>query len=331
MADEDEEGDSIHPAIEAARKGAGKSAPPLAAGANKPGGGNARLPFEYGQILRDLGYRADEGRVVAGYYRELARPHLIRFPSVERERAAEPEAEGLGRWDPGTSLEEVSWVESALRSPFLIPGYTILEREYGVAEGGEPERRPIDLDVYVDCSGSMPDPRSELSYLALAGAIMALSALRAGARVQATLWSGPGQFSTTDGFVRDADRILGIVTGYIAGGTAFPIHILRRTYLEAKEPGRKAHIMVISDDGVTTMFDTDERGGSGCEIAARALAAAGGGGTFALNVGGDWRRDKGLLAAEKMGWAIFAVTDWEKLVAFAREFSRRVYGKTGKR
>ena len=39
-----------------------------------------------------------------------------------------------------------------------------------------------------------------ISYLALAGTILALSALRAGARVQATLWSGAGQFETTAGF-----------------------------------------------------------------------------------------------------------------------------------
>ena len=41
-------------------------------------------------------------------------------------------------------------------------------------------------------------------------------------------------------------------------------------------------ILIISDDGVTTMFDADEKGNSGWEISAAALSQAGGGGTMVL-------------------------------------------------
>ena len=84
----------------------------------------------------------------------------------------------------------------------------------------------LDLDLYVDCSGSIPNPQQNFSYLALAGAIVVLSALRTGARVQATLWSGSRQFDTTNGFITDEMKLLRVLTGYLGGGTAFPNHML---------------------------------------------------------------------------------------------------------
>ena len=66
--------------------------------------------------------------------------------------------------------------------------------------------QPLDLDLYVDCSGSMPNPQVNVSYLTLAGAIVALSALRAGARVGTIhlsniLGSMAGAFTVSFGFV----------------------------------------------------------------------------------------------------------------------------------
>jgi hypothetical protein len=192
--------------------------------------------------------------------------------------------------------------------------------------GAEPKRDPIDLDLYVDCSGSMPNPQYSVSYLALAGAIMALSALRVGARVQATLWSGPGQYEKTAGFVSSEKEILRVITGYISGGTAFPLNVLRDTYPPTRRLRRKVHLMVISDDGVDTMFNVDERGAPGDRIAADALKSAGAGGTMLLNLFRPWSEYPPLQKANAMGWSIFPVTDQAELVSFAREFSRRTYG-----
>jgi hypothetical protein len=98
-----------------------------------------------------------------------------------------------------------------------------------------------------------------------------------GARVQVTLWSGTNQFTCTDGFVRDERAILGILTGHFGGATAFPLHVPRDTYRERDRP---THLVVISDDGVDTMFrPTDELGTRGA-----AIAAAGAGGTLLLRL-----------------------------------------------
>ena len=217
-------------------------------------------------------------------------------------------------------------MESVLLSPRVVPGMTTVQRVWGTTEGTLPERQPLDLDLYVDCSGSMPNPQVSLSYLTLAGAIISLSALRAGACVQATLWSGKGQYQSTQGFVRDEHQVLGILTGYIGGGTQFPIHLLRETYAARKPHDRPAHILVISDDGVTTMFDKDEQGTSGWDIAAMALGKARGGGTLALNLIPAWEKQYPVLAkARDVGWQLSPISSWEDLLAFARKFSQLTY------
>jgi hypothetical protein len=234
--------------------------------------------------------------------------------------------EGLEPWDIGMPLEDADWLMSILNSPHVIPGSTTVQRTWGTTEGATPERRPIDLDLYVDCSGSMPNPQTQTSYLTLAGTIIALSALRVGSRVQATLWSGARQFETTDGFITDPQRILRILTGYLGGGTAFPIHMLRDTFKNRKPTDRPVHILIISDDGVTTLFDKDERRTSGWDISQMALEKGRAGGTMVLNLYQDVEKFPDLVRARSQGWQVHRVQTWEDLVEFARQFSQANYG-----
>jgi hypothetical protein len=296
------------------------------------GEGQAREPFEYGEILRAAGFQLDDHEAAVRYYRERARPYLIPFPSRRVPEAADPLPEGLEPWDAGHPLDAADWLQSVLQSPRIVPGMTTVQRVWGTTEGREAKRVPLDLDLYVDCSGSMPNPQRTTSYPALAGAILCCSALRAGARVQATLWSGKQQFTTTDGFVRDEAAILRVLTGYFGGGTQFPLHILRDTYARRPPASRLVHILVISDDGVSTMFDRDERGAEGWAIATQALARAGGGGTFVLDLPAGWEAVEAdayaaiRRAHDEGGWRVHRVAGLEELVAFAREFSRLTYG-----
>lgn len=306
-----------------------------------PGGGQTREPFEYGDILRAAGLQLDDHEIAVRYYRERAIPHLVRFPVREQPPVSEPQPEGVEPWEPGDPLDALDWLQTLLQSPRVVPGLTTVQRTYGDAPGREPAVEPVDLDLYVDSSGSMPNPQQRTSWLALAGAVIALSALRVGARVQATLWSGKHQFTHTPGFVRDEDAILRVLTGFFGGATAFPIHRLRDTFAARTPADRAVHILHISDDGITTMFDEDERGASGWDIAAHALAAARGGGTMALNLyapldgaspaGGARGYVADLQRARREGWAIHVVRDQAELLAFAREFSRRHYAHTGAR
>lgn len=299
-------------------------------------GGQTREPFEYGQILRAAGIKLTDHEIAIRYYRERALPHLVSFPARRMPESPEPLLEGLEPWDIGDPLDEVDWLQSVIQSPRPIPGLTTVRRMYGRETGTIAQLEPVDLDMYVDSSGSMPNPQSRTSFLTLAGAVIALSALRAGSRVQVTLWSGQHQYMDTGGFVRDDTSILRVLTGFYGGGTTFPIHQLRETFCGKRPRDRATHILMISDDGITTMFDDDEEGNSGWDISAKALAAGKAGGTMALNLPEHWdniertRYNSKAYADLKrarrdQGWEIHAVSKFEDLLEFARAFSQRHY------
>lgn len=288
--------------------------------------GQTRTPFQYLQLLKMIGLAVDETRAIARYYRERALPHLIPFPSERAPRSKEQLPEGTVPWEPGEDLADLDLPGSLQQSPVVIPGVTTVQRVYGEAPGHDPAPLPMDLDIYIDCSGSMPDPRVDLSYLTLAATILALSALRAGASVQATLWAHAGAFHTTNGFLRDERRLLDVVTGYLSGGTAFPLHILRDTFQSRGADRAPAHVVVISDDGVNTMLQPDEKKRPGAEIVAEALARARGGCTLVLNLPGTGAF-AGRAELEALGCHIYGVQRWEELIAFARAFVRQTYAR----
>ncbi len=337
--DEDEELDAVHPALEGEGASGGSEGPeekigkksfsPTAPDQKGGSGKSHREPFEYGQILKAMGIDIDGTELAYRYYKERALPYLVPFPVKESPVALDPLPEGLDPWEFGSPLERINWLETIIRSPVVIPGVTTLETHFGTEKGSEKAKEPVDLDIYIDCSGSMPNPRMQLSYLALAGVIIVLSALRAGSRVQATLWSGPGEFKTTAGFKRNERDIMAIITDYIGGCTAFPLHILRDTYQDRKPFDRKVHILHISDSGIDTLFQDDEKGNSGKTIAALALEKAGAGGTMALNLFTGWEKNSALQFAKSQGWKIFPVRDWRELIAFSKEFAGRHYISRG--
>ncbi|OEZ81052.1 hypothetical protein JAB6_40870 [Janthinobacterium sp. HH104] len=331
---EDDEADgAIHPVHDKRISGLDGDESP-AEPAARQGGGQLREPFELGDILKASGVDLSDHEIAIRYYRERALPHLVSFPSRPAPESQEPQMEGLEPWEIGDPLEDIDWLQSVMQSPRPVPGVTTVRRVYGREPARAMDAVPVDLDMYVDSSGSMPNPQAHTSFLTLAGAVIALSALRAGAKVQVTLWSGKNEVMQTPGFVRDEDMILGVLTEFFGGGTCFPIHCLRQTYAAKRE--RPVHILMISDDGITTMFDNDELGNSGWDISAKALAQGGAGGTMALNLERAWEGaaankwlqktyDDLKRARREQGWDIHAVERYEDLLDFARAFSRRHY------
>jgi len=305
-------------------------------------GGQSLAPADYDATLRLLGLTTDAASSARRWYREHAAPLLVPFPVREQPRATEPLLGAHETWDVGDDLAEVDWTGSLLRSPVVVPGYTTVRRTVDDDAGDEPDRVPVDLDLYLDSSGSMPDPGRRVAPIALAGAVLALSALRAGARVQATTWSGPDQVAGTDGFTRDEDRVLDAVVAHFGGSTSFPRPLLERTHLGDPATGapptrtRPCHVAVISDDGVVSMFDDAVRVGWARRettelvaphesVAARAVAAAGGGGTLVLDTG-EAVADR--VREVAVGYRVHAVSTQDDLVAFARAFARELWGAT---
>lgn len=278
-------------------------------------------PSDYSTICGALGIEAEASEIAFKYYKEKALPYLISFPEMKTLGAKEKVLEGNELWDPGSPMENINWIDSVLRSPIVVPGYTTVEDVYGETDSYEYERHPIDLDLFVDCSGSMPNPIHSLSYLTLAGAIISLSALRVGSSVRVTLWSGENEYKITDGFTKNEKEILSVLTGYFGGGTCFPLEIFETSYNEPKK--RKTHILVISDDGIDTMFNqnyhVDTR-----TLVKKALTNAGGGGSMVLQL---YNPDGNVTVNEMKtsGWDIYAIRNWEDLIQFSKDFVKINY------
>lgn len=307
------------------KKSASTSNAPQDVAHNAGASGQAREPFEYGEILRAAGLEMSDHDIAVRYYRERARPHLIRFPVRKTPASSEPLIEGTAPWESGEPLEDIDWLHSLIQSPHVIPGLTTVQRSFGEQPSREAKPEPVDLDLYVDCSGSMPNPQQQTSFITLAGAIVVLSALRAGSRVKATLWSGKNDFQTNGSFSRDEAEVMRILTGYIGGATAFPIHLLRETFASRSTSERAVHILILSDDGVTTLFEADEQGNAGWDVSRMALERGRGGGTMALNLWSSLEQNADLMRAQSEGWGVHRVSEWDDLIAFARLFARQHY------
>jgi hypothetical protein len=328
---DDEISAAIHPARDPLITGGDAPAPDAPVIAHTPAAGQMREPFDYGEILKAAGVTLSDQDIAARYYREHALPHLVQFPARLTSRSPEPQLEGIEPWEIGDAMDTIDWLQTLVQSPKIVPGLTTVRRTYGEEPGTERQRTPVDLDLYIDSSGSMPNPQQRVSYLALAGTIIALSALKAGASVQVTLWSGKHECTHTAGFVKNEKEILSVLTGFYGGATAFPIHKLRDTY---EQRGRHrdvpVHILQISDDGISTMFDLDERGNSGWDVTENAIKCAGGGATMALNLSASYETtaranwmDRAIVT---QGWDIHLVRDFSELTDFAHAFSARQYG-----
>ena len=288
------------------------------------------LPSALHDVLQALGDPSSAQEVAVAWYRERAAASLVPFPVRRRAAQPDPLLGGLEPWQVGEDLADVDWTGTVTTSPVVVPGMTTVRRQWLDDPAQPPAPRPVDLDLYLDSSGSMPDPKV-FSWVALAGAVLALSALRVGARVQATTWSGPGQVAGTDGFTRDPDRVLAAIVAHFGGGTAFPLDLLRRTYLgdgtHAPTATGPTHVAVVSDDGVTTMWPDAQqaRDPELVGLAGRVLEVAGGGGSLLLDVAERWRSR----VVPPPGYDVYWVDSAQSLVDFARAFAARTWGETG--
>jgi hypothetical protein len=282
--------------------------------------------MEYGEILKALGSSLSDHEITIRYYRERALPNRIRFPVRELPDASDPLPEGLATWDFGMPLEDADWLQSVLASPHVVPGMTTVQRTYGTSPGSQPERRPVDLYLGVDCSGSMMNPQRDVSYPVLAGTIIALSALRTGARVMVVLSGEPGRSVATDGFVANEHAVLDVLTGYLGTGYTFGIQRLRTTFGKRKPTDRDVYILILTDHDIFKMLDDNHYGTTGWEVARESLEQARGGGTYVLHMPINLAQAR----VDRMrgdGWQVHSVQNLEDLVAFARAFSQAHYGE----
>lgn len=194
-----------------------------------------------------------EDVILAAWYRTQAG----RWVRPLQEPAAAPQGEELPgprtTWEVGEDIDDIDWAASLELGPRIVPGVTTRRRETLL---DEPHQRhvPIQLDLYLDSSGSMRNPRAG-SPGVLAATILVESVLRGGGRVRTTSFSGSGQVSGSEEFTRNRAEAMAHVLAFFGGGTTFPLDLLERRYLGGpRGVPRRRHLVVISDDGLESFF-----------------------------------------------------------------------------
>jgi hypothetical protein len=100
------------------------------------------------------------------------------------------------------------------------------------------------LEIYLDVSGSMPNPIFELNAMTLAAQILTLGTTRAGGSVRAALYSHEPVLYWS--WCRSDVEMSRFLMHYIGGGTCFPFELLRKS---CDECGPDQPIRVVISDG----------------------------------------------------------------------------------
>lgn len=157
--------------------------------------------------------------LVARHYRRLVDRHLLKLPSApskpEPYLRTTPEA-----WEYGDDPSTIDWTLTVVTQGHLA-AISPLRREL---EADLPP--PSDLGVpavelYLDTSGSMPNPEYQLNAMTLAAQVLAASALRKGATVRGIVYSS-GQ-PVMSPWMYDEETARDFLLHYIGGGTWFPV------------------------------------------------------------------------------------------------------------
>lgn len=213
-------------------------------------GGGQRLDVARTLALYD---ELDEQTVLAAWYRNEAaawvRPYTRRAP--ERPSGGIPGP--LELWETGDPIGDIDWA-ATLRGGPVIPGVTTRRRSELDDEPALSEAS-LEVDLYIDSSGSMRNPRRG-SPAVLAGTILALSVLRGGGRLRVVSFASAGQVAGMERFSRDANEIIASIAFFFGGGTSFPLDLYQARYaaLPPAVPEQQRHVVVLSDDGLVSMF-----------------------------------------------------------------------------
>lgn len=251
-----------HPAVEKARQAERASGTGMEADDGSTGAaGVDGLGQGYG--LADtlaLYSAASADDVVAAWYLTAARRYVrpLTQPSARPRSLAETIPGALEQWNIDDDISSIDWPASLSHSTTVVPGVTTRLRD--VLPDAPPDaRESVQLDIYIDSSGSMTAPRRE-SPGVLAGTILILSALRGGGQARVTSFSAAGEVAGGARFTRDRAELMRDLTFYFGHGTTFPLDLYAARYADARRSRgagasiTRRHVVVLSDDGLQSMF-----------------------------------------------------------------------------
>jgi hypothetical protein len=189
------------------------------------------LPGKGGGKLR----RALVGR----HYRRLVDQYVLKLPSApsrpEPYLRTTPEA-----WEYGDDPSQIDWTLTVLSQGHLA-AVAPLRRELEADSLPPSEMGVPAVEIYLDTSGSMPNPEQQLNAMTLAAQVLAATALRKRATVRGIVYSD-GKPAVSP-WMYDEETAREFLLHYIGGGTMFPFELLTKLSRERPDALR----IIISD------------------------------------------------------------------------------------
>ena len=176
--------------------------------------------------------------LVARHYKRLVDQHTIDLPAT----APPPDRflpTTLTDWNTGDDPRQIDWTASVLTSGAMA-AVRPLRRDLEPEPPDEGTVGAVAVEIYLDTSGSMPNPQAALNTMTLAAQILSASALRAGGKVRGIIYSTDAVVSE---WMYDEEAARRFFLFYAGGGTRFPFATLARLTDERKDAIR----VVISD------------------------------------------------------------------------------------
>lgn len=208
------------------------------------------------------GYGTDNSaeipEVMAAHYRGLAERYLVKPPLLPRYgEAIVPTT--LEEWEHSDPISEIDWLTTLMnRGPQLGVALPFKRMRVAEQEGYDVRLWQPRLEIYLDISGSMPNPIYHLNAMTLAAQILTLGTTRAGGSVRVAMYSSEPVLYWS--WCRSEIEMSRFLMHYIGGGTDFPFQLLARSCEECS-PDNPIRI-VISDSDFDQNFEAhpDNRG-----------------------------------------------------------------------
>ena len=288
----------------------------------EPGQGQIRPIKEYQIMMTESGIASDVSEATIMYYLDLAREFSVQFPLYPK-MAGEEVMEGVALWDPAEhDVSELDLPLSYQMGP-TIPGVTTLRRTkvegYDTKAGFETPN----LVVYVDASGSRPNPNETLSHPVLGATIWIQSAINAGAKVRVVVFDSRKKYNAMPGFTRDVNDAMQYALTYAPSEstTTFPLEDLRELYDNEEYKREPLRMVTIYDDEVSYMLSDEFNGGSGEDLLRQIQTEGRGGGDFLLGCGESETTRK----LRDLGFQVHLMTNWSEIVKAAANSAEAIY------
>lgn len=171
--------------------------------------------------------------VMAAHYRREAEKHLFTPPPVSTwSEALVPTT--VEEWEPGEAVADIDWLTTLrLRGEVLGSATPLVRERIADEEGTVVPAFEGRTEIYLDVSGSMPDPTRELNAMTLAAQILVTGTLRAGGSARALLYSTSHEKAWE--FCRSETILSKFLMRYIGGGTEFPFDVLAASVEEQRD------------------------------------------------------------------------------------------------